>query len=150
MEVYECSQRSHAHYCVMSFNDAIKILVLLCIGITNPPEDYVAYQDHDATFTCTAINTPFLVWKVNLTDLTDYPANIQADFSIDGMQENNEETIVLMVRSHCIYNNTQIQCEARNLDGELIQTEMAILFIQGKHESTKPQHDSYVPVLLLG
>ena len=103
------------------------------VGITTPPVDNVVFQDHEATFICTAINTPFIVWKVNGTDLTDFPSDIQADFSRDGMRENNEETIVLVVHSRRKYNNTQIQCEARNLDLELIQTEMAILRIQGKY-----------------
>ena len=103
------------------------------VDITTPPVDYVAFQDHDARFTCTAINIAFLSWKVNGTDLTDYPSDIQADFSIDGMRENNQEAIELVVRCRYIYDSTQIQCEARNLNGGLIQTEMAILRIQGKH-----------------
>ena len=118
---------------------------LLLVGITTAPVNITVVEDHNARFTCTAINTPFLFWKVNGTDLTDYPTDIQADFSIDGMRENNEETIVLVVFSRRKYNNTQIQCEARNLIGELIQTEIVILRIQGRIQCLSFDIYQYLP-----
>ena len=104
--------------------------------IVEGPTDLTVFLDHEAVFSCLIrdISTRDISihWIVNETDIKDFPLSLQNDLTTENVTSGEFGLYALVIIARLEYNGTRVQCVAENNDGDLIISDNATLYIQGK------------------
>ena len=95
------------------------------------PESRVVFLDQSAVFTCETVGG-ILVWVVNGTQREVHPPEIRRDLVVSETIIDGGTTLEnLTIPARAEYNGTRVQCFVGIFGGSTVQSENAILRIQG-------------------
>ena len=99
--------------------------------IVDPPENVTVFIDQSALFTCET-DGGIPDWRVNGTQLHDLLRQIREDICIEGRNTDHNTTIeTFTIPAKAGYNETKINCLVLDIYGSSVESETAILRIQG-------------------
>ena len=99
--------------------------------IVDPPENVTVFIDQSAVFTCET-DGGLPGWRVNGTLLHDLPRQIREGIHIEERNTDHHTTIEMFtIPAKAGYNETKINCLSAEVDGPFVESETAILKIQG-------------------
>ena len=99
--------------------------------IVDPPENVTVFIDQSAVFTCET-DGGLPGWRVNGTLLHDLPRQIREDIHIEERNTDHHTTIeIFTIPAKAGYNETIINCLSAEIGGLFVESETAILKIQG-------------------
>ena len=89
------------------------------------------FTDNEAVFTCTTRNAAG-TWRLNETNIRDLPSAVRADVEDATDQNGVFNNLALGIVGRVEYNGTRVQCVIGSGGNTLIESEVAVLRIQGK------------------
>ena len=106
------------------------ITIVLCSEISADPSDTTVFAGWRAVFFCTTRDAAGH-WKINETRNSDLSSTLRSDIHTELTQSAVFYFLVLNLLGRVEYNHTRVHCEIENEDGSLVQSEIAVLSVQG-------------------
>lgn len=97
------------------------------------PQNTTVFPNQPAVVSCETRGGDFTFWIVNGTSIPDLPPEIRNDLEIENERDNERDVSTLRITGRVTYNTTTVQCVIGRIGGDIIESENAIIRIQGIH-----------------
>ena len=99
--------------------------------ILKDPENKTVFLHQSALFTCETDGS-ISSWRINGTLPGDLPPAVHSDLELSSIGTDNGTTLlILTIPARAEYNNTRVQCLTGTFGGSSVESETAILKVQG-------------------
>ena len=95
------------------------------------PQNTTVFPNQPAVVSCETRGGDFTFWRVNGTSIPDLPPEIRNDLEIENERDNERDVSTLRITGRVMYNTTTVLCVIGRIGGDIIESENAIIRIQG-------------------
>lgn len=125
-------QNSVCTACVyhVAFHD-LTVLYYIHTDILVSPQNTTVFLNQPAVVSCETSGADFMIWRINGTSIPNLPPEIRSDLESENEGDNERDVFTLTITGRVTYNTTTVQCVIGRIGGDIIESENAIIRIQG-------------------